>query len=199
MIEKENLKIGDSVFFPHNGKSMEAIVSKKNKKTATVRVNTASYRVPYLLLFEDRSLTLPIPPFKKSNFNKDEDLALLLNELKQEYDVFHHFNPEEKILLDSVNVKWNPKVTYRVGGNYFKSKRTGALRNEVLISSSFKNAPKYLIKYVLYHELLHIRYKNHSPEFRAEEEKFQDYEKARELFERILLEVRINGTDKFKQ
>ena len=199
MIEKENLKIGDSVFFPHNGKSMEAIVNKKNKKTATVRVNTTSYRVPYLLLFEDRSLTLPIPPFKKSNINKDEDLVSLLTELKQEYGVFHIFNQEEKILLDSVKVKWNPKVTYRVGGNYFKHKRSGELRNEILISSSFKNAPKYLIKYVLYHELLHIKYKNHSQEFRIEEQKFQNYEKARELFERILLEKRINGTDTLKQ
>ena len=199
MIEKENLKIGDSVFFPHNGKSIEATVSKKNKKTATVRVNTASYRVPYLLLFGDRNLTLPIPPFKKSNINKDEDLVGLLTELKQEYEVFHHFSTEEKILLDSVKVKWNPKVTYRVGGNYFKNKRTGAIRNEILISSSFKDAPKYLIKYVLYHELLHIKYKNHAPEFRTEEKKFKDYEKARELFERILLEVRINGTDKLKK
>jgi len=199
MIEKEDLNIGDIVFFPHNGKSMEATVSKKNKKTATVRVDTTAYRVPYLLLFEDRSLSLPIPSFKKSDINKDEDLILLLNELKQEYEVFYQFNLEEKILLDSVNVKWNPKITYRVGGNYFKSKRTGALRNEILISSSFKNAPKFLIKYVLFHELLHIKYKNHTPEFRAEEVKFKNYENARELFERILLEVRINGTETLKQ
>ena len=193
MIKKENLEIGDIVFFPHKGESVEAKVIKKNQKTATVKVDKSTYRVPYLLLFKDGSLNLPIPPFERSNINGDEDLLALLKELKKEYEFFQSFDIEQGKLLDSVKVKWNPKVTYRVGGNYFKHERTGGLRNEILISSSFKNAPKYLIKYILYHELLHIKFKNHSEEFRMQEQKFDSYEKAKELFERILLEIRING------
>jgi hypothetical protein len=194
MIKKEILEVGDNVFFPHRGESLEAKVVKKNQKTATVKVDKSVYRVPYLLLFKDESLNLPIPPFERSNINRDEDLLLLLTEVKKEYEIFQSFDIEQKRLLDSVKVKWNAKVTYRVGGNYFKHKRTGGLRNEILISSSFKNAPKYLIKYILYHELLHIKFKNHSEEFRKQEQKFENYEKAKELFERILLEIRINGT-----
>jgi hypothetical protein len=194
MIKKENLKIGDTVFFPHKGDSIEAKVIKKNQKTVTVKVDKSSYRVPYLLLFKDGRLHLPIPPFERSNLNKDEDLFSLLAEVKNEYDLFQTFDSEQRILLDSVKVKWNPKITYRVGGNYFKYKRTGGLRNEILISSSFRNAPKYLVKYIIYHEVLHIKFKNHSEEFRKQEQKFENYKKAKELFERILLEKRINGT-----
>ena len=199
MIEKENLKVGDTVFFPHKGESIEALVIKKNQKTATVKVDKSSYRVPYLLLFKDGRLNLPILPFERSNLNKDEDLFSLLAEVKSEYEIFQRFDSEQKKLLDSVKVKWNPKITYRVGGNYFKHNRTGGLRNEILISSSFKNAPKYLIKYILYHELLHIRFKHHSEEFRKQERKFQNYEKAKELFERILLEIRINVTKRLQE
>ena len=199
MIEKENLKVGDTVFFPHKGESIEALVIKKNQKTATVKVDKSSYRVPYLLLFKDGRLNLPILPFERSNLNKDEDLFSLLAEVKSEYEIFQRFDSEQKKLLDSVKVKWNPKITYRVGGNYFKHNRTGGLRNEILISSSFKNAPKYLIKYILYHELLHIRFKHHSEEFRKQEQKFQNYEKAKELFERILLEIRINVTKRLQE
>ena len=199
MIKKENLNLGDTVFFPHKGGSIEAKVIKKNQKTATVSVNKSSYRVPYLLLFKDGSLNLPIPPFEKSNINKDEDLFSLLTELKREYEIFQTFDSEQKRFLDSVKVKWNPKITYRVGGNYFKHNRTGGLRNEILISSSFKNAPKFLVKYIIYHELLHIKFKNHSEEFRRQEQKFENYEKAKELFERILLEIRINGTKRLQE
>ena len=199
MIKKENLNVGDTVFFPYKGGSIEAKVIKKNQKTATVIVDKSSYRVPYLLLFKDGSLNLPIPPFEKSNINKDEDLFLILTELKSEYEIFQTFDSEQKRFLDSVKVKWNPKITYRVGGNYFKHKRTGELRNEILISSSFKNAPKYLVKYIIYHELLHIKFKNHSEEFRKQEQKFENYEKAKELFEGILLEIRINGTKRLQE
>jgi hypothetical protein len=199
MIKKEDLNVGDTVFFPHKGGSIEAKVIKKNQKTATVKVDKFSYRVPYLLLFKDGSLNLPIPPFEKSDINKDEDLFSLLTELKSEYEIFQSFDIEQRKLLDSVKVKWNPKITYRVGGNYFKHKRTGGLRNEILISRSFKNAPKYLIKYILYHELLHIKFKNHSEEFRKQEQKFENYEKAKELFEVILLEIRINGTKRLQE
>jgi hypothetical protein len=196
MIKKESLEVGDNVFFPHKGESIKAKVIKKNQKTATVKVDKFIYRVPYLLLFKDKSLNLPIPPFERSNINENEDLLLLLTEVKNEYEIFQSFDTEQIKLLDSVKVKWNNKVTYRVGGNYFKHKRTGELRNEILISSSFKNAPKYLIKYILYHELLHIKFKKHSEEFRRQERKFERYEKAKELFERILLEIRINGTER---
>jgi hypothetical protein len=197
MIKKENLNIGDEVYFPHKSKPIKAVVMKKNQKTATVKVEKTIFRVPYLLLFEDESLTLPVLSFKKTNIDSDLDLLILVEELKEEYEIFKSFNSDQKRLLNSVKIKWNSKITFRVGGNYYKSGKTGALRNEILISRSFQNTPKYLIKFVLYHELLHIKYRNHSRDFRIQEQKFKDYEKAKELFEGILLEIRINGIKRF--
>jgi hypothetical protein len=50
-----------------------------------------------------------------------------------------------------------------------------------------KNVPEYVVAYVLYHEMLHLKHpmrfarcrrESHSPQFRAEEKKFQDYDRA---------------------
>ncbi len=50
-----------------------------------------------------------------------------------------------------------------------------------------KNVPEYIVAYVLYHEMLHLKHpmrfarcrrESHSPQFRAEEKKFQDYDQA---------------------
>jgi len=50
-----------------------------------------------------------------------------------------------------------------------------------------KNVPEYIVTYVLYHEMLHLKHpmkfahcrrESHSPRFRTEEKKFADYERA---------------------
>jgi predicted metal-dependent hydrolase len=50
-----------------------------------------------------------------------------------------------------------------------------------------KNVPEYVVAYVLYHEMLHLKHpirfarcrrESHSPQFRAEEKKFADYRRA---------------------
>jgi predicted metal-dependent hydrolase len=50
-----------------------------------------------------------------------------------------------------------------------------------------KNVPEYVVAYVLYHEMLHLKHpmrfarcrrESHSPRFRAEEKKFADYQRA---------------------
>ncbi len=55
-----------------------------------------------------------------------------------------------------------------------------------------KNVPDYVVAYVLYHEMLHLKHpmrfarcrrKSHSPQFRAEEKKFAEYERAMKFLE----------------
>ena len=50
-----------------------------------------------------------------------------------------------------------------------------------------KSVPEYVVAYVLYHEMLHLKHpmrfarcrrESHSPQFRAEEKKFADYQRA---------------------
>jgi predicted metal-dependent hydrolase len=200
MIEKKNVEIGNEVFFHFNGKLNKAIVLKKNPKTALLQVNNKKYRVSYGILFKENKINAPFPSFKRSSYDSDEDFYLLIEELKKEYsNVYDTFSTEQKSLLNSVKVKWNSRVTYQLGGKYFRTDRKREIRNEVLISSSFKNTPKFLIKFLLYHEILHIKYPNHSKQFRLLEKKFNEYDVAQDLFRKILLEVRFFGTDRLKK
>ncbi len=197
MIERKNLQVNDVVFFHSNGKLTKAIVLKKNPKTALVLVNNKRYRVSYSILFKNEEINTPFPYFIRTSYDTNEDLRLLIKELKKDYSyIFDTFSNEQKSLLDTVRVKWNSRITYHIGGKYFRTNKKQELRNEILISSSFKNTPKFLIKYLLYHEILHIKYLNHSKEYRYYEKKFIEYDLAQDLFLKILLEVRFFGKER---
>jgi hypothetical protein len=54
--------------------------------------------------------------------------------------------------------------------------------------------PAYAVEFILYHEMLHVKHplraaacglQAHSPEFRAEEKRFAQYERARKFLERV--------------
>ena len=197
MIDRNKLKVNDVVFFHSNGKLYEAIVLKKNPKTALIQVNNKRYRVSYNILFNNNEINTPFPYLSRTSYDTDEDLDLLIKELKRDYSyIFKIFTNEEKTLLDKVRAKWNSRITYRLGGKYFRTDRNGEIRNEIQISSSLKNTPKFLIKYLLYHEILHIKYPNHSKKYRYYEKHFDDYKPAQDLFQKILLEVRFYGKER---
>ena len=74
--------------------------------------------------------------------------------------------------------------------------RYDSTHHTVFISLLFDSprVPDFVIDYVLYHELLHIRHPsragdcrliNHTPDFRAEERKFKDYKKATDWLRKI--------------
>jgi len=57
-----------------------------------------------------------------------------------------------------------------------------------------QNVPEYVVAYVLYHEMLHLKHpmkfarcrrRSHSPQFRREEKKFADYQRAMKFLERL--------------
>ena len=78
---------------------------------------------------------------------------------------------------------WSTRKTYRILGHHDSTHET------IVISQSLddKNVPKFVVEYVVFHEMLHIfhptqtrngRRYNHTPEFRRDERKFLYFEDA---------------------
>jgi len=85
-------------------------------------------------------------------------------------------------LLDKTNLKWGSNSTSKLGSYEYGS-------DTITISAIFKDSEQQLLDYVMYHEMLHKKFKfqnkngrnmHHSSEFRAMEAKFEN----RDLMER---------------
>jgi hypothetical protein len=84
---------------------------------------------------------------------------------------------------------WSARKTYRILGHH------DAHHDHIAISRSLdsRDVPRYVVEYVLFHEMLHIahptqhvngRRHNHTPAFKADEQKFLHYDSAEEWIER---------------
>ncbi|NJL00188.1 MAG: SprT family zinc-dependent metalloprotease [Spirulinaceae cyanobacterium SM2_1_0] len=102
------------------------------------------------------------------------DLQSFFAELNQ-----HYFQGQ----LTAPQLAWTQRRTRRKLGHYEGS------RDRVVLSRSLDSpqVPAYVVAYVLYHELLHKhcgiywqngRQRAHTPDFRAAERQFEDYERA---------------------
>lgn len=78
---------------------------------------------------------------------------------------------------------WSARRTKRILGHH------DSVHNTIVISRSLdkETVPEYVVEYVMYHEMLHVKHKPrlvngrrvlHSPAFRAEEKLFTNYEEA---------------------
>ena len=85
---------------------------------------------------------------------------------------------------------WSLKSSRTLLGHYDSAHKT------IIISRRFDSpsVPRYLVEYLVFHEILHIRYNTerrghrrvvHSPEFREAEKKFPKYEQARRRLKMI--------------
>jgi hypothetical protein len=92
--------------------------------------------------------------------------------------------------LDRPRLAWSESRSRRILGRY------DATHNTIFISLLFDSPriPDFVLDYVLYHEMLHVRHPSrasncrlisHTPEFRAEERRFKDYQKATEWIRKI--------------
>jgi hypothetical protein len=83
---------------------------------------------------------------------------------------------------------WSARKTYRILGHH------DATHEHVAISRSLdsRDVPRYIVEYVVFHEMLHIahptrhvngRRYNHTPAFRRDERKFVHYEAAERWIE----------------
>jgi len=86
-------------------------------------------------------------------------------------------------------LSWSTRKTYRILGHHDSTHET------IIISKSLddKNVPKFVVEYVVFHEMLHIfhptqtrngRRYNHTPEFRRDERKFLYFTEAENWIER---------------
>jgi predicted metal-dependent hydrolase len=96
---------------------------------------------------------------------------------------------------------WSAQKTYRILGHHDSTHET------IVVSRSLDNkkVPRYIVEYVVYHEMLHIlhptthrngRRYNHTPAFRRDEEKFAFFEEAEEWIERNVKNLKRNAKRK---
>jgi hypothetical protein len=92
--------------------------------------------------------------------------------------------------LERPRLAWSTTRSRRILGRYDSTHHT------VFVSLFFDSprTPDFVLDYILYHELLHIRHPSrardcrlvtHTPEFRAEERHFRDYKKATDWIRKI--------------
>ena len=86
-------------------------------------------------------------------------------------------------------LSWSARKTYRILGHHDSAHET------VIVSQSLddRKVPKFVVEYVVFHEMLHIfhptvhhngRRYNHTPAFRSNERKFRYFEEAESWIER---------------
>ncbi len=109
------------------------------------------------------------------------DLSEIFREINQKY--FQNSIAEPVL-------SWSRQKTFRIFGHH------DALHETVVISRTLddRRVPRFVVEFVLYHELLHIKHPTqtvngrrriHSQAFRRDERKFPDYETAEKWLERL--------------
>jgi len=104
----------------------------------------------------------------------------------------HHFSPPVGC---PSSLTWTDGLTFHTFGHY------NSLRDRITISRSLddENVPRYVVEFVMYHELLHklhgigwatSRRAMHTPAFRADEKGLPRYEQAQEFLNRLALRLR---------
>ena len=90
-------------------------------------------------------------------------------------------------MLDKTNLQWGRHSTGKLGCYEYGS-------DTITISSIFRDSPKELLDYVIYHEMLHKKFKfqnsngrnlHHSPEFKKMEGKFENRDFAEKEISRL--------------
>ncbi len=109
------------------------------------------------------------------------------------YDLDEIFATMNRVYFDGAIKKpvltWSANKTYRILGHH------DAAHDHIAISRSLDSAdvPRYVVEYVVYHEMLHIahptkhvngRRYNHTPAFRRDERKFSHFHEAERWIER---------------
>jgi hypothetical protein len=92
-------------------------------------------------------------------------------------------------VLAKPSLSWSARRTKRILGHH------DAVHDAIVISRSLdlESVPDYVVEYVMYHEMLHVKHKPrvvngrrifHTPAFRAEEKRFAYYDEAMQWLER---------------
>ena len=90
---------------------------------------------------------------------------------------------------------WSTKKTYRILAHH------DATHETIVVSRSLdaRDVPRWVVEYIVYHEMLHIKHPtvhhngrryNHTPAFRSDERKFPHYQAAEEWIERSIRKLK---------
>ncbi len=96
---------------------------------------------------------------------------------------------------------WSARKTFHILGHH------DATHETIVISKSLddKKVPQYVVEFIVFHEMLHIfhptlhrdgRHYNHTPQFRRDERKFADYEKAENWIEKNARNFKVKSKKK---
>lgn len=96
---------------------------------------------------------------------------------------------------------WSARKTYRILGHH------DATHDTIVISKSLdsRDAPRYVIEYIVFHEMLHIHHPtvhhngrryNHTTAFRRDEKKFANFEEAEKWIESNVRKLKRNARKK---
>lgn len=105
--------------------------------------------------------------------------------------------------LKKPTLTWSAKKTYRILGHH------DATHNTIVVSKSLDSTsvPKFVVEYIVFHEMLHIyhpakvingRRYHHTPAFRASERKFEHYVEAEAWIERSVRKLKRDAKRKSK-
>ncbi len=117
-------------------------------------------------------------------------------------EIFRHLNQiyfDEKIPLPVLT--WSARKTFRILGHHDSTHET------IVVSRSLdaRQVPKYVVEFVVFHEMLHIfhptihrsgRRYNHTPAFRRNEKQFAYFEEAENWIERNVKNLKRNAKRK---
>lgn len=111
-----------------------------------------------------------------------------------------HFHLEE--IFDELNERYfhgllgRPRLSWSRTASRTLLGHWDAAHNAIIVSKLFDRAgtPRFLVEYILYHEMLHLKYPVdhrrarrcvHSAEFRAEERRFPQFQQAKQILEAL--------------
>ena len=129
---------------------------------------------PEIMQASERARQLRGRKFLRGAHGKHYDLERIFTKLN--YDYFDNQLPLPKL-------SWSQRPNKRILGHH------DAVHKAIVISCSLdrRNVPDYVVEYVVYHEMLHIKHptlvvngkrRYHTSAFRAEEKQFMDYTAA---------------------
>lgn len=199
----KNYSVGQKIFFNYKGEYVKAEITRINKKTLSIISGNLKGRIGYSSVLENPieiHKPVPCPQLERSKYSSQIDLENMLKEVKQEFsNVFNSiFNEKEKNLLLTIKIYWGKRYTYQRLGTYTFPKKNSHVKdmykhNTIRISKSLKHTPKFVIKKTIYHELLHIKYRNHRKEFRFYEQKYHRSKESKKYIQLLCQEIRNNG------
>jgi predicted metal-dependent hydrolase len=124
--------------------------------------------------------------------SSDSDLDMILSKMLLKFrDILTKIIPlTNMIQLLCVHIIWTQNDNYQLMGRYSPRK------NQITINKALKNSPLYVIEFVLWHEILHLKFLNHDQTFKTKEKIYPYRTQAITYLKKYLPFVKVSKRDK---